>query len=100
MAFNPLNWFRKHQKVIFAIITIVIMFVFILSFGRGDAFERIMSIAGASRASGALVTTLNGTKVREGDLDKTGKARALASHFLFATAFETHPRVLGDLLNG
>ena len=35
MAFNPFHSFRKHQKVIFAVMTIICMFVFVLQFGRG-----------------------------------------------------------------
>ncbi len=99
MAFNPFSWFRKHQKVIFAVVTIVIMFVFILQFGQGDAFQRMLGIFGASRASGEVVTTLNGSKVREGDLDNLRRRRKVASNFMFRQAWDSGPRLLIELLN-
>jgi hypothetical protein len=38
MAFNPFRAFRKHQKVLFAVLTILCMFVFVLS-GVGGFFQ-------------------------------------------------------------
>jgi hypothetical protein len=99
MAFNPFHYFRKHQKAIFAVVTIVIMFVFILQFGRGDAFERMLYYVGAGKARGTVVATLNGTKVREVELEKLARHRRAASDFLFRTAWDAHPRVLSDLLS-
>ena len=98
MAFNPFSWFRKHQKALFAIVTIVIMFVFILQFGRGDAFERILGWTGAGRSRGPVVATLNGTKIREVDLDKVQRQRKMASDFMFDRIWNAHPRALQDLL--
>ena len=33
MAFNPFNFFRKNQKILFALLTILVMFMFVLSSG-------------------------------------------------------------------
>lgn len=41
MAFHPFRSFRKHQKTLLAILTIFIMFIFVLSFGQGDFFQRM-----------------------------------------------------------
>jgi hypothetical protein len=98
MAFNPFHYFRKHQKAIFAVVTIVIMFVFILQFGRGDAFERMLGFVGAGKNRGPVVVTLNGTKVRELELEKIARLRKAANDFIFVTVWDAHPRVLTDML--
>lgn len=98
MAFNPFNWFRKHQKVIFAVMTIVIMFLFVGSFGPGDLVATATRLVGGGRASGPVVATLYGKKVREGDLTRLASNRKLASNFLFATAWDHHAKVCADLL--
>jgi hypothetical protein len=100
MAFNPFTWFRKHQKVLFAGLTILCMVVFIGQFGAGDVFTRALSWFGAGRAGGETVTTLYGKKLRQGDLDRLQVHRKLASDFLFATAWEAHQKVCRDLLDG
>jgi hypothetical protein len=70
MAFNPFHRFRKHQKVIFAVLTILIMFVFVLSTGtRGDFFNDILPrFFGGKGTKGPLVATVYGTKVYDKDL--------------------------------
>jgi hypothetical protein len=99
MAFNPFTWFRKHQKMLIAVTTIFVMFIFILQFGQGDAFQRMLGVFGAARAQGQVVTTLNGSKIREGDLDNVRRRRKLASNFMFRQAWDSVPRLLMDLLN-
>jgi len=81
MAFNPFHGFRKHSKVIFAILTIICMITFILSFGRGDFFEWIVGMVGASK-KGEVVTTLYGDKVYDLDVNKREHARRDANVFL------------------
>lgn len=82
MAFNPFHRFRKHQKAVFAVLTIICMFVFVLQFGRGDAIERLMNAFGAGRARGEYVTTLNGKKIYEQELTRTERNRQIANIFL------------------
>ncbi len=82
MAFNPFTYFRRHQKVIFALLAIVCMFVFILSFGAGDFFTWAQAYFATPRNQGSVVATLYGTKVHEGDLRRTQDHRQLASEFL------------------
>jgi hypothetical protein len=83
MAFNPFHSFRKHSKVIFAILTIICMFTFILSggFGKADAFEWFLSLFGAGRSQGKLVTTLYGDKVYEGQISDRSRSRQIANDF-------------------
>ncbi|MFM7152156.1 MAG: hypothetical protein ACKO23_20195 [Gemmataceae bacterium] len=99
MAFNPFNWFRKNQKVIFAGLTILCMVVFIGQWGAGDVFTRMLARFGSSRASGQPVASLYGQTVREGDLEKEWQMRRMASDFLFSLAFESHPLVCKNLLD-
>lgn len=82
MAFHPFNWFRKHQKVIFAALTILCMFVFIGQFGAGDAVSRILDWVGASRATGDVVATMYNKKVYEGDLARLERHRKAANAVL------------------
>jgi hypothetical protein len=89
MAFNPFHAFRKHQRVLMAALVIFCMFIFVLQFGRGDPIERLMNLFGASRygyRKGPLVTTLDGSKVYEGELYGLARQRRLASDFLAVAA--------------
>src|SRR5262245_55706106 len=84
MAFNPFNWFRKHQKVIFAGLTILCMIVFIFQFGAGDPFTRALAWFGGGRAAGDVVTTMYGKKVYEGDLTRMERQRTIANQFILS----------------
>ncbi len=53
MAFNPFHSFRKYRKTMFAIITIICMFVFVLSSGlggKGDLLNTGLSLGGGRPA--------------------------------------------------
>src|SRR5947209_3006105 len=82
MAFSPFTWFRKHQKVFFAGLTIVCMITFVASFGAGDVIQTGLSWVGARGRAGPYVTTLNGNKVYERDLVKLARQRKLAHEFI------------------
>lgn len=100
MAFSPFNWFRKHQKTLIVVVTIFVMFIFILQFGKGDVIDRFASWLGAKGNRGEVVATLHGTKVREGDTTKTARLRRLTSEFILEQNIgETrgHSRALDSL---
>ncbi|MGL4554422.1 MAG: hypothetical protein ACRC33_24940, partial [Gemmataceae bacterium] len=99
MAYNPFNWFRKHQKTIFAFLTLMIMFVFIFQSGSGDLFSQAMKYFGQSQQSGQEVATLNGRRVTEGELSKLAAQRKMASDFLVATIAREQGPALDGLLN-
>jgi hypothetical protein len=84
MAFNPFHRFRKHQKVFFAILTIICMITFVFQFGAGDPFTRIMGWFGyaGARGKGPRVATLYGEKIHEGALDQLRRQRRLVQDFL------------------
>jgi hypothetical protein len=87
MAFNPFHGFRKHSKVIFAILTIICMLTFVLAgnFRGGDALDWIVSLFGGGR-KGDYVATLYGSKVYDAELSRQGYDRNLANFFMAAAA--------------
>ncbi|MBI1913983.1 MAG: hypothetical protein HYS12_04505 [Planctomycetes bacterium] len=88
MAFNPFHGFRKHSKVIFAILTIICMITFVLSFGRGDFFEWAVGLVGQSR-KGDAVTTLYGKKVYDRDVQERRSHREIANELMRGVAQES-----------
>lgn len=101
MAFNPFHSFRKHQRVILAAVTIMIMFIFVLSFGRGDAFERLANLFGISthgrQDRSETVTTLYGKKVSEADLDHLRRQRLMVNNIVIQAVVDGHRGALKDI---
>src|SRR5829696_557388 len=62
MAYNPFNIFRRNQKVIFAVLTVFIMFMFTLSSGvvGGDFFETFTQWLGSKGKRGDAAATIDG----------------------------------------
>src|SRR5262245_37088577 len=81
MAFNPFHGFRKHQKVFFAILTIICMVTFILAFGQGDIFNWLVSKIGSGK-SGEVVTELYGEKIYQSEVDMRNYLRRIANDFM------------------
>src|SRR5947207_637875 len=89
MAFNPFHGFRKHSRVIFAILTIICMITFVLvgtgmggrGGGGGDFFDWFLGLIGQSR-KGDLYTTLYGSKVYQRDVLDRRSDRDIANTFL------------------
>lgn len=93
MAYNPFNIFRRNQKAIFAVITVVIMFVFVLSSGLGggaDFFDWLPQWLGSrARTGGAHVCTIDGTKIYEAELQRLQSQRQMANRFMALAAQES-----------
>src|SRR5262245_18385983 len=70
MKHSPFTRFRKHAKVMFAIVTIISMVTFVLAggFGGGDAFQWFLTKVGASNKLGKVITKLYGDKVYEDEI--------------------------------
>ena len=68
MAFNPLEMVRENSKVVMAGITMVAMFVFVLTFGQGDILNTLTG--GSSADKGPEVTRLYGKQVYKSDVAK------------------------------
>jgi len=81
MAFNPLEMVRENSKVVMAGITMVAMFVFVLTFGQGDILNTLTGGAGADR--GPEVTKLFGKTVYKADVQKVRENFNLAEFLRF-----------------
>ena len=100
MAFNPFNAFRKHQKVWFAGLTIVCMFVFILTGfgGKADPLTNMMSFFGGHH-QGDKVVTLYGRDVYQSDLTRLGQVRSQVNQIYIAgPVVEAVKTVMDDLV--
>jgi hypothetical protein len=97
MAFSPFTWFRKHQKVIFAGLTVLCMLVFIGQAGVGaDIFQTMLRWFGAGKG-GTPVITLSGKKIYEPDLTQAAMRRKMASDFLQVSTFPKHNTALESI---
>jgi hypothetical protein len=104
MAFNPFNVFRRNQKVLFAILTIVVMFMFVLSSGLGggaDFFDWLPRWLGAKGGGqrGELLAVIGGSRVYERDLNYLQTKRTLANLYMSeagARAAENLARYVGE----
>ena len=84
MAFNPFHSFRKHQKKMFAVLTIFCMFIFVLQsgMGQGDWFSMFGDwIAGRSGGPKAEAT-LYGKDIDGNTIAMTQKGRVIASRYM------------------
>ena len=74
MAYNPFNIFRRNQKAIFAVLTVFIMFTFVLSSGLGggaDFFDWLPRWLGQKSKKGDVVCTIDGGKIYSSELEQT-----------------------------
>src|SRR5262245_30737339 len=96
MAFNPFHGFRKYKKTMFAVLTIICMFVFILSSGLGggaDLFNR--RLFGGSRYP--EVARLDGHKIDSDELNQVRNRRRLANEFMSMVVSQAQAKTVGDL---
>jgi hypothetical protein len=92
MAYNPFNIFRRNQKAIFAVITVFIMFTFVLSsgmMGGADFFDWFPNWLRGRTQKGEHLCTVDGTKVYSAELEKVRKSRMQANRFMSLAATET-----------
>lgn len=87
MAFNPFDVFRRNQKILFAVLTVVVMFMFVLSFGQGDFFSQVPRWLASGRSrGGSTLAEIGGSKVTAGDLEQTRGERVLANQYMYVAA--------------
>jgi hypothetical protein len=96
MAYNPFNIFRRNQKAIFAVLTVFIMIMFTLSFGKGDFFDMLSSWLGSTK--GDVLCKIDGRKITNTDLEGGQRGlqfkRLMANRFMFFAAQETYVALL------
>ncbi|MBV9126013.1 MAG: hypothetical protein JO112_21890, partial [Planctomycetes bacterium] len=84
MAFNPFRAFRKHQKVMFAVLTIFCMFIFVLtgsSMGGWDYFMDLFRFFGAGPRL-PQIATLYGKDVDKAEIMRLRRDREIANQFM------------------
>jgi hypothetical protein len=99
MAYNPFTWFRKNQKTLFAVLTIIIMFVFIAQFGAGDIMHYVNFWFSSGRAAGPEVTRLGSRTVFASDIELLTSQRDMANRFLAETIQSESQSAVDKLLN-
>lgn len=85
MAFNPFDVFRRNQKILFAILTVIVMFMFVLSSGvggRGDFFDWLPRWLGSKKRSGEVLAVVNGSKVYQSEVYRIQQRRILANQYM------------------
>jgi hypothetical protein len=84
MAFNPFDFFRTNQKILFAGITVVIMFVFVLSIGggRGDFFNWFPEMLRNKRSTGEVMAVIDGKDVKESNVSDLRRNRTYANQYM------------------
>ncbi|OWK35941.1 cell envelope integrity protein TolA [Fimbriiglobus ruber] len=83
MAFNPFDVFRRNQKILFAVLTIIVMFTFVLSFGKGDFFDSVQRWLGTRGARGGrTVALVEGKKVTDYELDQLRGRRSVVNQYM------------------
>lgn len=99
MAFNPFHAFRKHQKVVFAVLTIICMLTFVMaggSFAGGDFFSELTRwISGRGRTN--EVATIYGRRISDRDLQELRRRRRLANEFMVRAVLQAQQIIIGDV---
>jgi hypothetical protein len=95
MASRHMNYLRKHQKVILAVMGVVCMVTFVI----GSSLESFISSARSSRQDPVVVTWVGG-KIHEGELDLKSTTHQIAVNFLRMLIVETLERGGSPVVNG
>ncbi len=94
MAYNPFNIFRRNQKAIFAVVTVIIMFVFVLSSGLGggaDFFDWLPRWLAGKSKKGDVLCKIDGEKIYPSELNGPNglrSKRVMANRFMIGAAEE------------
>jgi hypothetical protein len=105
MAFNPFHAFRKHQKVVFAALTIICMLTFVLASGvggsgrgrGGDFFEEMARWVG--KKSARDVARLYGSTVDLSEIVQLRMRRQAANNYIVNAIIAAHDNVLGAIVD-
>ena len=92
MAFNPFDVFRRNQRILFAVLTVFVMFMFVLSSGLGgggDFFDWLPQWLGSQSRHGETVATLGGNRVTTSQLDDVARQRRLANRYMILATERT-----------
>jgi uncharacterized protein (DUF2267 family) len=84
MAFNPFHSFRRHQKKFFAALTIMCMFIFVLSsgMGRGDLFSQWGEMLGRRGSANPPAASLYGKDIDQATISTVQRRRLIANRYI------------------
>ncbi len=82
MAFNPFDIFRRNTRILFIILTCIMMFVFVLQFGQGDLFSMIPKLLAARTRGGEVLAVVDGRKVYSSELGDLETRRLVANEYM------------------
>ena len=85
MAFNPFDVFRRNQRILFAVLTVFVMFMFVLSSGLGgggDFFDWLPQWLGSQSRHGETVATFDGGRVTTSQIGDVAQQRRLANRYM------------------
>ncbi len=85
MAFNPFESLRKNSKAILSVVTIAIMFIFVLSSGGGrghDITDLIDRTFRGGGSSGQKLAEAYGKTITQRDIEKVSRHRTIANLYL------------------
>jgi hypothetical protein len=82
MAFNPFHKFRKHQKVIFACLTIMCMLTFVACTGVGGDFAGWLQGLLVGRGPSNEVASVNGSEITQRELITLARQREIANIYM------------------
>src|SRR5205807_2871220 len=94
----PFHSFRKHQKVMFAGLAIICMFIFVLTgsaMSGWDYFVGLMENFGLSTSRNPTVATIYGSNVNKSEILNVQRQRQVANQFM-AQASATAYRKVGE----
>src|SRR5262245_24534238 len=96
MASRHMNYFRKYQKTILAIMGVVCMVTFVV----GPYLLDVLSGSGGGQTDNPVVVTWRGGKVRESELHQKRNAHNIAISFLRTVIEEAKSRGGTPVVNG
>jgi hypothetical protein len=99
MAFNPFESFRRNSKALLAVLTIFIMFLFVLSTGGGggDFFDWIARQFGGKDGRGAMMGEIDGREYHEQELNDIRQQRAAANLFMLAAVSQCDAELIAQI---
>ncbi len=100
MAFNPFHAFRKHQKALFAGLTILCMVVFVLGGALGNFREITAFFGGGNQPRGNELATLYGKPVTTPDLSSLRVQREIANQYMLYSLLLTEDYVNRQVSEG
>src|SRR5262245_60374516 len=101
MAFNPFHGFRKHQKKMFAVLTIFCMFIFVLQSGMsgGDWWTMFGDWLGGRRSGPKPQATLYGKDIDAHTIAKTQSMRVVASRYMELAQSAAQSNLFRQIMN-